>query len=312
MAVPLHAFDPVTPDEGSNWLFGSLPREAVCTENLTPWLKLLPCQGRQGLTQLMDRPTLYGASYHAMNVHLKVHTQTNKTCSPDAASSDTCPSGISATSGTDQQQQSSAGHGNAGSAATLTQTLTLVLRPEQLHKDDQVTSTSTQLGKIVHRDLDLQLLFNVPGVAACSRATHTHIYFHLSRALLANIAAHSNATDLQAVNNKLYSVAPTPDAVISSSSGVFAMWNVTKTEPAGRLDAQSEQCLQTSITWHHQPEDWRAPTPPVQVCVNSLHCTCTQAFVGQKLMVPLVLPERHAVLAGNVERPTVSLTCMTP
>jgi hypothetical protein len=30
-------------------LYASLPQEASCTENLTPWLKLLPC--RWGLTQ---------------------------------------------------------------------------------------------------------------------------------------------------------------------------------------------------------------------------------------------------------------------
>lgn len=269
MAVPLHAFDPVTRDEGSNWLLGSLPREAVCTENLTPWLKLLPCQGRQGLTQLMDRPTLYGASFHAMNVHLTVHTRPNNTYSPDAASSGTCPLGLFGTSSAGQQWQSNAGHSDTGSTATLTQTLTLVLRPEQLHKDDHLTSTSTQLDQAVHKNLDLQLLFHAPGVAACSKATHTHVYFHLSKAILADVVLHSNATDLQAVDNKLYQVAPTPDAVASSSSGVFAMWNLTAGQLVGWPDAQSEQCLQPSITWHQQPQHWKAPNPPVQVSVNN-------------------------------------------
>ena len=270
MAIPLHAFDPVIPEEGSKWLLGSLPREAVCTENLTPWLKLLPCQGRQGLTQLMDRPTLYGASFHAMKVHLKVHTWPNNTCSPDAASSGTCPSGISGTSSSGQQWHSTAGHPHTGSAATLTQMLTLVIRPEQLHNDDQITSTSPQLGKVVHRNLDLQLLFNAPGVAACSKASHTLVYFYLSKALLADAAPHSNATDLQAVENKLYHVGPTPNAIVSSSSGVFATWNLTAGRPVGWPDAQSEQCLQPSLTWHQQPQHWKAPNPPVQVCINNL------------------------------------------
>ena len=277
MAAPLHAFDPVIPGEGSNWLLGSLPREAVCTENLTPWLKLLPCQGRQGLTQLMDRPTLYGASFHAMNVHVKVHTWPNNTCSPDAASSGTCPSGISGTSGTGKQWQSKAGY--TGFTATLTQMLTLVIRPEQLHNHDQITSTLPQLGKLVHRNLDLQLLFNAPGVAACSKASQTLVYFHLSKALLADDMLHSNATDLQAVDNKLYNVAPTPDAVVSSSSGVFAVWNLTAGQLAGWPDAQSEQCLQPSITWHQQPLHWKAPNPPVQVCINNrAYHTCIEAF----------------------------------
>lgn len=32
---------------------GSLPREALCTENLTPWLKLLPCGDRAGLASIL-------------------------------------------------------------------------------------------------------------------------------------------------------------------------------------------------------------------------------------------------------------------
>ncbi|KAK7845629.1 gpi transamidase component pig-t [Quercus suber] len=39
--------------------YGTLPREAVCTENLTPWLKLLPCRDKAGLSALLDRPSIY-------------------------------------------------------------------------------------------------------------------------------------------------------------------------------------------------------------------------------------------------------------
>ncbi len=38
---------------GPAWHVGSLPREAVCTENLTPWLKLLPCTGKAGLAAVL-------------------------------------------------------------------------------------------------------------------------------------------------------------------------------------------------------------------------------------------------------------------
>lgn len=34
------------PNDSGSTLFGTLPRETVCTENLTPWMKLLPCNGR--------------------------------------------------------------------------------------------------------------------------------------------------------------------------------------------------------------------------------------------------------------------------
>ncbi|XP_057964917.1 uncharacterized protein LOC131155660 [Malania oleifera] len=50
--------------------YGTLPREAVCTENLTPWLKLLPCRDKAGLSALMDRPSIYRGFYHSQRLHL--------------------------------------------------------------------------------------------------------------------------------------------------------------------------------------------------------------------------------------------------
>ncbi|KAK1355993.1 GPI transamidase component PIG-T [Heracleum sosnowskyi] len=50
--------------------YGALPREAVCTENLTPWLKLLPCRDKAGLAALMDRPSIYRGYYHSQRLHL--------------------------------------------------------------------------------------------------------------------------------------------------------------------------------------------------------------------------------------------------
>lgn len=50
--------------------YGTLPREAVCTENLTPWLKLLPCRDKAGLSTLMDRPSIYRGYYHSQRLHL--------------------------------------------------------------------------------------------------------------------------------------------------------------------------------------------------------------------------------------------------
>ncbi|CAN4115797.1 unnamed protein product [Withania somnifera] len=50
--------------------YGTLPREAVCTENLTPWLKLLPCRDKAGLSSLMDRPSIYRGFYHSQRLHL--------------------------------------------------------------------------------------------------------------------------------------------------------------------------------------------------------------------------------------------------
>ncbi|KAJ1983311.1 Subunit of the glycosylphosphatidylinositol transamidase complex-like protein [Dimargaris cristalligena] len=47
-----------------------LARESVCTENLTPWIKLLPCQGKAGLTSLLNTYRLYDTNFHSMGIHL--------------------------------------------------------------------------------------------------------------------------------------------------------------------------------------------------------------------------------------------------
>jgi len=57
---PVHSFQP-TGIIGSNFTsdtshlrYGLLPKENVCTENLTPWKKLLPCKARRGLSILLN------------------------------------------------------------------------------------------------------------------------------------------------------------------------------------------------------------------------------------------------------------------
>ncbi|KAJ3671900.1 hypothetical protein LUZ60_007979 [Juncus effusus] len=52
--------------------YGALPREAVCTENLTPWLKLLPCRDKSGIAFLLDRPSIYKAHFHSQRLRLKI------------------------------------------------------------------------------------------------------------------------------------------------------------------------------------------------------------------------------------------------
>ena len=47
---------------------GSLPSESACVENLTPFLKLLPCRDRAGIAEaLASRTTLFGAPYVSMS-----------------------------------------------------------------------------------------------------------------------------------------------------------------------------------------------------------------------------------------------------
>ncbi|XP_062182961.1 uncharacterized protein LOC133887066 [Phragmites australis] len=54
-----------------NLRYGALPREAVCTENLTPWLKLLPCRDKAGIASLLYRPSIYKGYYHSQKLKLR-------------------------------------------------------------------------------------------------------------------------------------------------------------------------------------------------------------------------------------------------
>ncbi|RKL21781.1 hypothetical protein BFJ68_g2093 [Fusarium oxysporum] len=52
-------------------LHGVLPHEVVCTENLTPFLKLLPCKGKAGIATLLDGHKLFDASYQSMAIDVR-------------------------------------------------------------------------------------------------------------------------------------------------------------------------------------------------------------------------------------------------
>lgn len=55
-----------------NVRYASIPNEIVCTENLTPWLKLLPCGKHKGLAQLFkSSPKLFESHYFMTSLHFK-------------------------------------------------------------------------------------------------------------------------------------------------------------------------------------------------------------------------------------------------
>lgn len=49
-------------------LRGALPGEPVCTENLTPFIKLLPCKARAGVASLLDGHHLFDSQWQTMSV----------------------------------------------------------------------------------------------------------------------------------------------------------------------------------------------------------------------------------------------------
>ena len=55
----------------SRLFYGEMPEEAVCTENLTPWSKLLPCRSESGLGRLLHSLPLYDSLYHSMGVTMR-------------------------------------------------------------------------------------------------------------------------------------------------------------------------------------------------------------------------------------------------
>ncbi|TDL19217.1 Gpi16 subunit, GPI transamidase component [Rickenella mellea] len=48
----------------------TLPSENVCTENLTPFLKLLPCKSSSGIASLLNPHKLFDADWHGMAIHV--------------------------------------------------------------------------------------------------------------------------------------------------------------------------------------------------------------------------------------------------
>ncbi|CAZ84804.1 unnamed protein product [Tuber melanosporum] len=73
---PVMSFQPAghhSPEglERLHLLHGTLPREPVCTENLTPFLKLLPCKGKAGISSLLDGHRLFDAQWQSMSIDVK-------------------------------------------------------------------------------------------------------------------------------------------------------------------------------------------------------------------------------------------------
>ncbi|THH14094.1 hypothetical protein EW146_g6197 [Bondarzewia mesenterica] len=52
-------------------LHATLAAEHVCTENLTPFLKLLPCPARAGIASLLMPHKIFDADWHGLGVHVR-------------------------------------------------------------------------------------------------------------------------------------------------------------------------------------------------------------------------------------------------
>ncbi|KAI0727123.1 Gpi16 subunit GPI transamidase component [Fomitopsis betulina] len=61
------------PNKAANYQLrhATLPSEHVCTENLTPFLKLLPCKSLSGIASLLNPHMLLDADWHGLGVHVR-------------------------------------------------------------------------------------------------------------------------------------------------------------------------------------------------------------------------------------------------
>lgn len=76
--TPVHTFPPRgvlgtnLTGEPSHFRYGLLPKENVCTENLTPWKKLLPCKGKRGLAVLLNSGVIQKhSSYQSLSLGVR-------------------------------------------------------------------------------------------------------------------------------------------------------------------------------------------------------------------------------------------------
>lgn len=61
-------------------MHGVLPHEVVCTENLTPFLKLLPCKGKAGVSSLLDGHKVFDANWQTMSIDVRPHCPSSGEC----------------------------------------------------------------------------------------------------------------------------------------------------------------------------------------------------------------------------------------
>ncbi|KAJ8899370.1 hypothetical protein K2173_018344 [Erythroxylum novogranatense] len=144
-SAPEWSFRPAS----GNLRHGFLPREAVCTENLTPWLKLLPCRDKAGLSVLLDRPSIYRGFYHSQRLHL-----------------------------------TSNGHAEGGmySGIFLEQTLTIALQPSS-----RGTSLSYSSERNLQPSWSLSSIFGRKVTGRCVVAKSSNVYLQFERDLVAQL-----------------------------------------------------------------------------------------------------------------------------
>ncbi|KAL2319263.1 hypothetical protein Fmac_028232 [Flemingia macrophylla] len=207
--------------------YGTLPREAVCTENLTPWLKLLPCRDKAGLSSLMDRPSIYRSFYHSQRLHLAMPT----------AASNGSKSGI-----------------------ILEQALTVVLQPDNQKAGIDHVSTKIQ------PSWSLSSIFGRKISGRCVVAKLSNIYLHVERGPVTQLENLQKKTSKIAANdtgpedyrrNSVFELSVTPERVhteLEKSSSSLYEYSIKDYKDIEQFDL--------GLTWKH-PVVWSSPHAPL-------------------------------------------------
>ncbi|KAG5042457.1 hypothetical protein JHK87_006372 [Glycine soja] len=208
--------------------YGTLPREAVCTENLTPWLKLLPCRDKAGLSYLMDRPSIYRSFYHSQRLHLTMSTDP----------SDGSRSGI-----------------------ILEQTLTVVVQPsEQKAGMNHVSETKIQ------PSWSMSSIFGRKISGRCVLAKLSNVYLHAERGLVSQLENLQKNTAKFAANdtgpedfrrNAGFELSVTPERVhaeLEKSSSILYEYPIKEYTDTEQFDL--------GLMWKH-PIVWSSPHGPL-------------------------------------------------
>lgn len=58
----------LSPENKLYYLRAALPSEPICTENLTPFLKLIPTRGKAGISTLLDGHKVFDSLWHGMSI----------------------------------------------------------------------------------------------------------------------------------------------------------------------------------------------------------------------------------------------------
>lgn len=185
----------------ANLRYGTLPREAVCTENLTPWLKLLPCRDKAGLSALMDRPSLYRGYFHSQRLRL--------------TSSEFDSTGLT-------------------SGIVLEQTLTAVIQPRTLGN-----SVAYSGDLALQPSWSLTSLFGREVTGRCAVADSSNVFIQLDGALASELHKLQKETDRWNPSGLEFSVMPNREikevtSLTNGNSSVlyeFSMENYSDSRP---------------------------------------------------------------------------------